>query len=261
MDRKAKDLARKYNEGVITPEEYSTLEQFIANGEIRLEELTPINTLKSMYDGQEEPSPSEAMTAAFYQKLGEAKGRQNKSAFATWWSTIWAVQPGFQWAYSLVILLAGVIGGYFIKPGNHVQEISKLSNEVTQMKEMMMLTLLEKESTSDRLRAVNLTSELPNVSMKVTEALFKTLNTDENVNVRLATIDALYPYAGHPEVRKGLIEAIDKQDSPLVQVALAEMMVDLQEKRSVKALEELMNKESTPFEVKERIKESIEVLI
>ena len=129
------------------------------------------------------------------------------------------------------------------------------------MKEVMMLSLLERESTSDRLKAVNLSQEIPEGSVEVIEALFKTLNGDENVNVRLAALDAVALYADDPEVRKRLVGSIGRQESPLMQMALAEWMVALQEKSSLGELRRILKDDDTPQEVKKKIEESIEVLI
>jgi hypothetical protein len=126
---------------------------------------------------------------------------------------------------------------------------------------MMMISLLEKESATDRLRAVSLSEEIQGPSKKVTDALFKTLNSDPSVNVRLASLEALQNYAKAPTVREGLVRAIAQQDSPLVQVALADLMVKLQVKSSVNELKKIMEQKTTPAEVKQRIKESINVLI
>ena len=78
-----------------------------------------------------------------------------------------------------------------------------------------MLNMLEKESTSERLKAVNLTQGMDNASEKVVEALLQTLNNDPNVNVRLSALEALFPYASNPKVREGLIQSISQQESPL----------------------------------------------
>jgi hypothetical protein len=79
--------------------------------------------------------------------------------------------------------------------------------------------------------------------------------------VRLAALEALAPYAKESHVREELIRSISKQDSPLVQVALAELMADLQVKSSVKELEKIMKSDKTPTDVKNKIKQSIDVLI
>src|SRR5688500_2192010 len=132
---------------------------------------------------------------------------------------------------------------------------------MSEMKEIMMLNMLEKESATDRLKAVRLTSEMSEASMKVTTALLQTLNNDENINVRLAALEALKPYVRNINVRKELILSIAKQDSPLVQVSLAEVMAEFQVKSSVKELEKIMQSDKTPADVKTRIKQSIDVLI
>ena len=96
---------------------------------------------------------------------------------------------------------------------------------------------------------------------KVTGALIRTLNQDENVNVRLAALEALKPYATDSSVREALIRSIAKQESPLVQVSLAELMVALQEKGAATEFEKLVESGNIPAEVKEKLRESIKVLI
>jgi len=122
------------------------------------------------------------------------------------------------------------------------------------------LTMLEKESATERLKAVSLTSEMSNVSSKVTNALLQTLNNDENINVRLEALEAIKPFVRDSRIRAELVRSIAKQESPLVQVALAELMVALQEKSSVKELQKILQRERTPQEVKKRIEESIKTM-
>jgi HEAT repeat protein len=121
--------------------------------------------------------------------------------------------------------------------------------------------MLEKESATERLKAVNLSTEMDEPSKKVTEALIETLNKDEQVNVRLAALEALKPYLRDANVRKALVESIANQESPMVQVALAEVMVALQAKESIDAFEKIIENEETPDDVKKRIEESIQTLI
>lgn len=262
MTTEIRELIEKYNEGRATGQEVEQIESYIEQGVIKTEDLSGLNVMQMKLDSIATPEPAESMSSDFYQKLSEQKKKTRSHSWTDWLVMNWKEKPAFQWAYTIAILAIGLLSGYLLRPdASSNNEIKQLSAEVTEMKEMMMLSLLEKESTSDRLKAVNLTSELPDASKKITEALIKTLNNDENVNVRLATIEALYPYANNPKVRQGLIKSISRQESPLVQIALAEMMVTLQEKGSVNELEQILKKEQTPDEVKERIKESIAVLI
>jgi HEAT repeat protein len=125
----------------------------------------------------------------------------------------------------------------------------------------MVLTLISQSSATDRLKAVGYTSELQQADERVIQALLFTLNHDENVNVRLVTVEALFRFADAPAVREGLVRSIAQQESPLVQLALADVMVALQEKRSVAPLSELLRRQATDFYVKEKLESSIRVLL
>ncbi len=61
---------------------------------------------------------------------------------------------------------------------------------------------------------------------------------------RLVTLEALTQYADNATVREGLVKSLASQDSPMVQVALADLMVKMREKRSVKALRTLLQKKT-----------------
>jgi len=254
------ELVGKYNEGLADPAEVKLLEQLIEEGEVELTQLRELNKLDEQLMKVEMPSPSMRANDAFYSMLAEEKKKQRKSAFAFQLPDWNVLLPRL--AFASVLLIAGFAGGYWLqRPASVTPDVAQLTQEVSDLKEMMMLSLLEKESATERLRAVSLTNEMDKVSDKVTDALFQTLNSDDNVNVRLAALDALKPYVKDSAVRMKLIQSIAKQDSPLVQVELAQLMATIQEKKSVKELQKLLDSDKTPKEIKTALKESIEVLI
>lgn len=253
------ELIAKYNEGLADPAEIKLLEQLIEEGEVELTQLRELSKLDDQMVKVEMPAPSMNVDDSFYAMLAEEKRKQRKTSFS--FQIDWSVllpRIGF----AALLIVAGFAGGYLLqRPSSPNGEVAQLTQEVSDLKEMMMLSLLEKESATERLRAVSLTSDMTKVSDKVTDALFQTLNKDENVNVRLAALEALKPYVKNSSVRKQLIESIAEQDSPLVQIELAQLMVIIQEKKSVKELQKLMDDDKTPKEIKSKIKESIDVLI
>lgn len=253
MENKAiADLIAKYNEGLADPSEVQLLEQLIEAGKVHLTQLTDLNHLHNQVVQLESVQPDLSVDDRFYQMLAAEK-QTNKSA---------SVIPLYQrMAIAAGLLVCGFMIGYLLQSNSGKKEVNQLTEQVSELKEMMMLSLLEKESATQRLKAVSLTSEMDQVSDKVADALLATLNSDENVNVRLAALDALKPFVKSSKVRSGLIASIAKQDSPLVQLALADLMVNIQEKKSVDALKQLLEKDNTPQEVKSKISESIEVLI
>jgi hypothetical protein len=253
-------LLNRYNAGDASEEDLLLMENLLEKGIVKLEDLHDINVLGQKVDKLETPAPTLSLDDKFYQLLAAEKRSQRGFNFLEWIS---ANTFFTQLAYASVIFIVGLGIGYlaFHNESKSTTEMVALSNEVKNLKEMMMLSLLEQESATDRLKAVSLSQELEESSNAVTQALIKTLNKDENVNVRLAALEALKPYVHNSEVRQELIRSISKQDSPLVQIALAELMASLQEKSSVKEFDKLLQDRKTPGEVKNRIRKSIEVLI
>lgn len=249
------EIIKRFAAGNADEATLQELEQLIEAGAVSLEQLEELHRLHQSVDQLSLPVPSAKLDA---------------SMRALWQPSPSAEKPvksnviSFSWTYlaaAASLLLAGFFAGYNLKPTKSVDDVSLLAQEVKSLKEMMLINLLEKESATERLKAVSLTEEIDQPSQKVTGALFETLNHDASVNVRLAALEALRHYAKSPAVRTKLVSSIAQQDSPLVQVALADLMVTLQEKSSVKELEKVAAGKNTPKEVKQRIRESIQVLI
>lgn len=261
----AKHLIAAFNQGTISPEEETLMEKYIENGWIELEQLNALHQIDQRLDQvfaenqKIEPNiPVQTLIAQKSRGPIRVIPPDWKDQIQSWFQ----VNPAYRWALALVLVGLGfLLGRIGDDSREYNSQLSELQIQVMQMREMMMLTLLEKESTSDRLKAVHLTQEMQGASGKVVEALLETIQNDENVNVRLASLEALLNYADDPVVREGLVKSIAFQDSPMMQWALAEAMVALQEKRSVEPLQKLLQQEEAPDEVKEKIQESIDMLM
>lgn len=255
------ELILKYNAGQADPSELKQIEQLIENGKIELNQLYELNLVDEQIQRVEYPSPSLALDHKFHEMLREEKSRSRPSLD---WKSFFSMERLFpRLALASVLIVVGFIGGYFTNSSSLPEDdkVSLLTQQIADLQEMVMLSLLEKESATDRLKAVNLTHEMDEASTQVTKALLKTLNHDENVNVRLAALEALKPYTKEGQVREELIHSIGKQESPLVQVALAELMGTLQEKSSVEELQKILRDDKTPEEIKKKIQETIQVMI
>jgi len=251
-------LIEKFNANSLTADEQLELEKLIEKGELDLDQVGIVSKLSQHVDKLDFGMPSADLDDRFYQMLAIEKGSARQS-FS--WSRFFSwpeLMPKL--AFAACALVAGIAIGYFVQPTRTNDDLGSLKQEVRDMKEMMMLSLIEKESATERLKAVSLTEQIDDASTAVTGALIKTLNEDNNVNVRLAALEALKPYVKQSTVREQIIRSIANQQSPLVQVAMAELMVQIQEKSSVKELEKIMKSERTPAEVKKKLKESIQVL-
>jgi hypothetical protein len=220
------------------------------------------------------PEPGPSVRPEFYAMLANFKAEVKATpdyslkGLWQWWLNLDVPRPILRAVYSLCLVGAGLIGGYWLNNGHgrpqaeaaEQQQIAALATQVSQMRQVMVLSLIQNPSATERLRAVGYTKELSNPNAKVVNALLSTLNNDANVNVRLATLEALGQLADDPQVRLGLVQALPKQDSPLVQSALADVMVQLQERRSVQPLRQLLEQPNLDESVKSKIQESIQTL-
>ena len=212
------------------------------------------------------PEPSENMDQRFFNKLHleiEKRGHSRKSGLVSLQSLLKSIWKP-QLAYGILLLATGLSIGYFLnseglsEPTNTAVIINKETEEV---REQLVLTLLEQPSANKRLQGVNEANKIEKVDEKVIKALLQTLNSDPNVNVRLAAIESLTNYVENPMVREGLVQSIVKQDSPIVQVTLANLMVALQEKKSVEPFKKLMRSKQLDTLVKKKLERSIRQII
>jgi hypothetical protein len=216
------------------------------------------------------PEPSPEMQARFQGMLDAYKNSMEvKSSFLqnlyNGIQQMWTLQPRLKLAYGVVLVFIGLAAGYLLyqqSAGNkNSGQILALSSQVEEMRQLMMLSLVENPSASKRLQAVSYTEDISSINNEVIDALLTTLNGDPNVNVRLATLEALVKFAVLPRVREGLVQSIIQQESPLLQSAMVDVMLKLQEKSSVKQLQLLLDKKDLNQSVKAKIENSITQLI
>ena len=261
MDERLEILIMDFLSDQLSVRDQQEWDKQIAAGNIKIEDIKAYQALMGDMDNVQVPELSEDFSKKFYSHLDQQIKNVNRTTvldqLASYLYQIGLSRGGMQAAYSLVILLIGLGTGYLLMNGNDKTEITALSTEVMEMKSMMMLSLLEKESPSARIKAVSLTQDMKDVDSEIINALFHTLAHDNNTNVRLEALDALVRYSDRPLVRVGLIESLAEQDNPLVQLGLADIMVLLQDGQAKEALEGILNSDDLTEDVREVIKERL----
>jgi hypothetical protein len=196
------------------------------------------------------------MVEAYQQGLDKSVSRSKPGS--SWGGSWWPRQPAMQLGFALAVLLVGIFLGAQLNLApstsdlQQSQEIATLRGELSAMKQMVALSLMQNQSATDRLRGVNWSYELGQPGQEVLTALVDTLTHDPSVNVRLATVDALRQFGDRPVVRQGIVEAMARQESPMVQVALIDFAVDLGERASIQTLQQLTEDQQTDSAVRER---------
>jgi HEAT repeat protein len=113
------------------------------------------------------------------------------------------------------------------------------------------LSLLQQQSASERLQGVSWSTRVA-PDPEVLDALQHTLRYDGSVDVRLAALDALSRYGKRPEVSRGLVESLESQQSPMVQVALIDLLVELHDSSAVEPLKRLQQEPNIDPTVRKR---------
>lgn len=264
INEKYIELVTGHLQGTLSSDEQQTLRNLIKSNEIHLPDLKEMEAIYEQVDAVDVPKPGNHMRDRFYSMLEKEKKSQPKS-----FSEILAVWSGYLQdrftpgvVYAIGLFLIGLLIGHaYSSVSTQDEQIEQLTNEIYQMREMMMINLLDNSSPTERLRAVNISTEIRSADNRVIEALLETLNNDPNVNVRIAAVDALLHRASNPAVRSGMIRSISVQESPVVQVALADAMLVLQEKKSVEEFQKLLEKNGLDNSVRNKLENTIVALI
>jgi hypothetical protein len=131
-----------------------------------------------------------------------------------------------RWAWGAVAVLVGVlsfVAGRYTAPRTEA-DIASLRGEVRSLREVVALSLLDQQSASDRLRGIRYSAALEGTDPEVVDALSRTLSNDSSVDVRLAAAEALRRFPLPVAARESAWKLLEQDDSPLVQIAVIDLL-------------------------------------
>jgi len=184
----------------------------------------------------------EAMLQAYQTGRGEeGVTRRAPERGASVWSVFqWLRSPVGAVAWSIALVALGTYLGLQLGSAkSNAQDLAAMHTELTNMRQMVALSMLQQQSASQRLEGVTWTRREGQLDPQVLSALMHTLRYDASVDVRLAALDALSRHAGQPQVKKTVVDALQEQQSPLVQVALIDQLVEWRDAEAAPRLEKL----------------------
>ena len=219
-----------------------------------------------------EMEPSDAMRTRFLETLHAYQEgyqeAQRKLAYTapqrSFWAGFWPSRPAWQVVFSAGLLLFGVLGGRYLlapHPADTVNpEISQLRGQIENLRQLVTLSMLQQDSPSARLRGVTYSYQVTQPDQQVEQALLHAVNHDSNINVRLSAVDALAKFGNNPDVRRALVDSLPVQDSPLVQIALIDLLVQFNDKDAAPELRKLAQDPQANEEVRQRASASLQKL-
>ncbi len=249
-------------DGNLTVEERQKVQKYIDTDETIKKEYEALKSLLGAFNKVEEVQPSNKLRSNFHEMLAEEKQLQelkvisiNKSESDFNW------KRAFQIAASFLLVFLGYFAGNYGANKEASKEITELKTETVQLKSQMTLAMLENNSASTRIQAVNFSEELEEVDTTIITALIDRMQYDDNINVRLAAAEALYRFSDSELVKTAFIDALETVKEPDLQIAIIQFLVDIQEKRAIEPMRQLLDQPETPEFVKAQANSGISEII
>ena len=247
-----KEHIADYLAGALGRPEAEELDDHFAQCAACKQETAALSETWEMLGLLEQEQPSAQLRPRFYQSLEAYRQGLESAAPAP------ARRRFFDWgwrglAWSAALLIIGIGVGQWLGGRERGRaDLAGLQDEVHHMRQLVTLSLLEQPSASERLRGVDYSGRVDQSDTQVLAALLQAVNHDPSVNVRLAAVDALRKFAASPSVKGKLDQSLVKQDSPLVQLALIDFLVDTRDKTAVPSLAVLERSPTADKNVKEK---------
>lgn len=241
--------------GELDHEERTALEQHLAGCEACRSERERLNDLWGRLAEIPSEEPRHETRQRFYSMLETYRRAHapKKRSLGERLAMAMRLRPAFQLGLGMLLISGGFAVGYLARSvQNGHEEIAGLRSEVHAMRQMVTISLLKQQSASERLKGVSWSAQVTRPDAEFLSTLVHTLNYDPNVDVRLAAVDALARFAGYPEIRRNLVQSLSLQDSPLVQISLIDLLVQLHEQQSIDMLKQLVDDDSRDPEVRDR---------
>jgi hypothetical protein len=257
-------IGRSLNE-----QDHIIVEEHLSSCEACSKEVEEIESLFLGLKDIELEEPSENLRNNFYNMINSYTLDMDNSIklplhekALNWIDSWWPKRAVVQFAVTVSVLIIGLAAGLKMNMQNESEkEIVQLKTDVNQIRQTVMTSLLDQSSVTERINGLTMTGRLENVDSQFLSTLLLLLNSDSDVNVRLAAINALSKYADNEYVGEQLVKSLGLQSSPLVQIALIDLLGSIQEYDSYPTLMRMIDDPGTNSPVKKRAEKALTRLI
>ncbi|MCY1636650.1 HEAT repeat domain-containing protein [Marinifilum sp. D737] len=259
------DLLIEYLENNLNQEQANEVENHLISCENCRNEYQLTKQFLHTINDIEDEQPSANLSMNFNQLLEEEKENQRQESiqFTDQKENHYKFGEFLKYAAAILIIfgLGFLLGKNLPSTNDQSMMIASLQSDLHNMKQNLTMATLKQPTSSQRLKAVNLLEEHSQADDKVLSTLVQTLQSDANVNVRMAAANALVKFSNDPLVKNAFLEALKNQKEPSLQITLINILVNLQDERAKDLLQDILNEENNLPVVKELAREGIKVFI
>lgn len=257
--RKIENSIADYLDGTLSQAENRAFEKHMQTNDSFRKEVEEFEMLFKAMETEQEETPSKRVARNFEKMLQEEQGNQVQVVSLT------SKNNGHFQFLKIAAGIALLIGIFFVgrysghKEMNH--SLVEAQQEVLAYKEATLISLLGNESASKRIQGVQLVEEFDQPDEDIVAALGEKMLGDENTNVRLSAMEALSKFSYSDQVKDIFIKALETEENPSIQVALIEILGQLQEKKAIGPMKKLLEKEDTQPFIKNEINNALPKII
>lgn len=269
-----------YQDGSLPADESAQIRTHLASCPVCQREWSALQEITRKLDTLPVAEPSPQLRENFYAMLENAQREADapspfalaRSRIDRFFAALLPDQPALQFAFALTLLVGGLLAGqrYLAHPAAPApvptvdtaaqKKIADLEAKVASMDQLVTYSLLQQQSTGDRLAGVLAKMDQQNPDRKVLADLVGSLAFDPSINVRLSAVEALAQHADDSLVRAGVLSALPRERAPLVQVAMIELLAEARDLSAAPVFEKLSRDDAVDTNVRDAAKRALSVL-
>ncbi len=242
-----KVLLDKYLEGKTSLEEERTLIEFFQSNDIP-KELEQFKAEFQHYgiSGAEEPGD---IVQNAIDSLGIGPRFQPKF-YASGWYRI---------AATILLIAVSFFIGYGVNiKSSLTDEVSSLKAQIVSLQETTISVMLQGQSSHQRIQALVMASEIPEVTDELLQKALRTLNEDQSPVVRSVALEFISLHRNADSVQSTLIASLLNQEYFSIQIELLHMIYGLNDLELNAQLEELLSSTKASSMLKKEIRKIIQ---
>lgn len=248
-------LLIQFLEGTLSAAECAKVTARLDQEPALVRELEQLEKLYAEFNDPESISVPSRVEEGFYAFLNEV---QHASALPE----PRRLSPYWKWAgaAAAVLISISLLSSLYLN-WTQREQLGHMQAEIERTQRMLMLSMLENPSASNRMQAMGVSLQQVKRDDEVLDALRQVLDHDPNVNVRLKAANALADFIEEPGVIDIMIASLEKQTFPQVQIALIEILTEARKKEAINAFHKLLDQEELMNIVRDKAAEGIGVLL
>jgi hypothetical protein len=167
--------------------------------------------------------PSSRLRRSFYGELEKAGSRHWGSRLRRWLG--FSNNAGWVTAAACLLIGFGAARLAVQQPGVEPARLTALEQSVASLNRQLVLDRLQNDEPGTRLLGVYDASALVGDDQQIAQALLVRASQDRSPSVRSAAIDALGPQLNSDSVGGELMNLLESAESPIVQLALVDLVL------------------------------------